>query len=132
MGKKRGRPKKAIARREKNIGFFVTNDQYSLIRRKAEQAMVNISDYMRQVAIAGEVRARWTDEEREMVKKLIGMSADVHRLAGASSSLAWSGTEAPSGTGASGPSGAPGVGVEVFKRFGDELDIIIKYLCHDR
>jgi hypothetical protein len=110
MSEKRGRPKKAIARREKFIGFYVTHGQYSLIQRKAEKAMVNISDYMRQVAITAEVRARWTAEERDMVKKLIGMSADVHRLAGKAS----------------------GVGAEFFKQFGDELDIIIKHLCHDR
>jgi hypothetical protein len=143
MSKKRGRPKKDIARRVKFIGFNVTHDQYSLIQRKAEQAMVNISDYMRQVAIAGEVRARWTAEERGMVKELIGMSAEVHRLAGSSSPPGVSsgiGASGLAGVGVSGTSEAPGgcasgasgVGVEVFKQFGDELDIIIKHLCHDR
>ena len=113
MSEKRGRPKKAIARREKNIGFYVTDDQYSLIQRKAERAMVNVSDYMRQVAIMGEVRARWTAEERDMVRKLVGMSGDLHRMAeGASEQAAF--------------------GPEFFQRLRDELDLIIKHLCHDR
>ena len=113
MSEKRGRPKKDIARRGKNIGFYVTDDQYSLIQRKAAQAMVNVSDYMRQVAIMGEVRARWTAEERDMVRKLVGMSGDLHRMAeGASEQAAF--------------------GPEFFQRLRDELDLIIKHLCHDR
>ena len=125
MSEKRGRPKKAIARREKNIGFYVTDDQYSLIQRKAERAMVNVSDYMRQVAIMGEVRARWTAEERDMVRKLVGMSGDLHRMAEDSSSS----------SGASSPVsavGISGVGAEFFQRLRDELDNLIKLLCHDR
>ena len=114
MTEKRGRPKKAIARREKIIGFYVTHDQYAEIQRKAEQALVNISDYMRQVAITSEVRARWTAEEREMVKKLIGMSAELHRMAECSQER---GVAAEA---------------ELFKQFRNDLDVIIKYLCHDR
>jgi len=113
MSEKRGRPKKAIARREKNIGFYVTEDQYALIRQKAEAAMVNVSDYMRQVAIAGEVRARWTAGERDMVRKLIGMSADLHALM------------------ATAQEQGVATGAELFKQFRDDLDVIINYLCHD-
>jgi hypothetical protein len=114
MSGKRGRPKKAIARREIHIGFCVTNEQFLAIQRKVEEAMVNISDYMRQVAIAGEVRARWTAEERDMVRRLIGMSADLHRLAERSQEQ------------------EAAIGVELFKQFRDDLDVIINYLCHDR
>ena len=117
MSEKRGRPKKDIARRGKNIGFYVTDDQYLLIQRKAERAMVNVSDYMRQVAIMGEVRARWTAEERDMVRKLVGMSGDLHRMAEDSQAAAL---------------GISGVGPEFFQRLRDELDLIIKHLCHDR
>lgn len=80
MGEIKGRPKKAM-RQEKFIGFFVTMLQYYVIQQKAEQAGVNISDYMRQVAVYGVVKTKWTREEREMVKKLIGISADIHQLA---------------------------------------------------
>jgi site-specific recombinase XerD len=58
MAGKRGRPPKKTATREKNIGFYMTWAQYAVIERRAEAAGVNISDYMRQVAIQGEVRAR--------------------------------------------------------------------------
>ena len=79
MSKITGRPKKAITR-DKNIGFFVTDAQYFIIRQKAAVAGVNISDYMRQMAIYGEVRSRWTAEERDIFKKMVGISNDLHQL----------------------------------------------------
>jgi len=56
-------------------------------------AGVNVSDYMRQMAIYGQVRARWTPEQGEIYKKMAGISNDLHRLVmiarqeGASSAL---------------------------------------------
>ena len=79
MGKKTGRPPKAI-KQEKFIGYFVTHAQHFIIRQKAEEARVNISDYMRQMAIYGYVKPRWSEEEREWFKKLVGMSNDLNRL----------------------------------------------------
>jgi hypothetical protein len=75
-----GRPPKII-KQEKNIGFFVTNVQYFIIQHKAEQAGVNISDYMRQMAINGQVKTRWTEEERFLFKKMVAMSNDINQLA---------------------------------------------------
>ncbi|HEY4205994.1 MAG TPA: hypothetical protein VGM31_04235 [Puia sp.] len=82
MSKITGRPKKAVTR-DKNIGFFVTQAQYFIIQQKASQAGVNISDYLRQAAIFGEVRSRWSPEERDIFKKMVGMSNDIHQLAAA-------------------------------------------------
>lgn len=81
MSKKKGRPKKAVTvRQERHVGFFLTHAQFAIVERKMEQAHVNISDYMRQVAVHSEVRAKWTAEEREMVRKLVGLSVDLHGL----------------------------------------------------
>gem|GEM_PF-5685499 len=44
MGNRSGRPPKAI-KQEKFIGYFVTHAQHFIIRQKAEEARVNISDY---------------------------------------------------------------------------------------
>jgi hypothetical protein len=80
MSKITGRPKKAI-KQEKNIGFFVTHAQYFIIQQKAIQAGVNLSDYMRQAAIFAHVKTRWTAEERDIFKKMVAMSNDLHQLA---------------------------------------------------
>jgi hypothetical protein len=79
MGKITGRPKKAITR-DKNIGLFVTRAQYFIIQQKSAGAGVNISEYMRQMAIYGKVMTRWTPEEREVFKKMVGISNDIHQL----------------------------------------------------
>jgi hypothetical protein len=79
MSKITGRPKKAVTR-DKNIGFFVTKEQYFVIQQKAAEAGVNISDYMRQASVFGEIRPRWSSEERDIFKKMVGMSNDIHAL----------------------------------------------------
>jgi hypothetical protein len=81
MTKITGRPPKAI-KQEKNIGFFVTNEQYAVIQEKAEQAKVNISDYMRQMAVNGYVKIRWTEVDVAMLKQLVALSNDLHAVAG--------------------------------------------------
>ena len=108
-----GRPKKA-RKQEKFIGYFVTMAQYFIIRQKAAKAHVNISDYMRQTAVFGYVKARWTPEERQMIKKLIEMSGDIHRL------VELAGTEGAAGT------------ALFFSNYRNAIDEIIKKLCHDR
>jgi hypothetical protein len=69
-----------VIKQEKNIGFYVTRIQYFTIQHKATLARVNISDYMRQMALYGQVKARWSEEERQLFKELIGMSNDLHQL----------------------------------------------------
>ncbi|HWK03830.1 MAG TPA: hypothetical protein VNS58_09365 [Puia sp.] len=79
MNKITGRPPKAI-RQEKNIGFFVTHQQYFIIQQKALKAGVNLSDYLRQTAVSGQVMTRWTADEREIFKRLVGMSNELNEL----------------------------------------------------
>src|SRR5882672_5213307 len=79
MTKIAGRPKKTI-RQDKQILFRVTNAQYFIIQHKMNMAGVNISEYMRQLAIYGHVKSRWTPEERELFKKMVGISNDLHQL----------------------------------------------------
>lgn len=79
MTKITGRPPKAV-KQEKNIGFFVTLVQYAIIQHKATQAGVNISDYMRQMAIYGKVTPRWQPEERDQFKKLVAIANDIHEM----------------------------------------------------
>jgi hypothetical protein len=108
-----GRPKKA-RKQEKHIGYAVTTAQYFIIQQKAAKANVNLSDYMRQTAVHGYVKARWSPEERLMIKKLIEMSGDIHRLVDLAK------TEGAVGT------------ALFFSNYRDEIDQIIKKLCHDR
>lgn len=114
MKGKKGRPRKKAVIQEKYIGFYVTFAQHAIMRRKAEEAHVTISDYLRQVALEGVVKAKWTPEEREMVKKLIGMSVDLHELVLAAGRQ------------------DVAIALDLFKRHREGMDEIIKKLCHDR
>ncbi len=78
--KSKGRPPKAI-KQEKFIGYFVTRVQHFIIHQKATQAGVNISDYMRQMAIHGQIKPRWSEEDRQLFRKLVAMSNDINQLA---------------------------------------------------
>jgi predicted RNA-binding protein with PIN domain len=113
MSVRSGRPKKA-RKQEKHIGYAVTMAQYFIIQQKAAKANVNMSDYMRQTAIFGYVKARWTAEERQMVKELIDMSNDIHQLADLASK-----------------EGAAGTAL-YFTNTRNTIDEIIKKLCHDK
>jgi len=79
MTKKVGRPKKE-RRQEKHIGFYVTTRQYFVIQQKAAKARVNMSDYMRQAGVNAYVKEKWTEEEREQVRRIVAQSADIHQL----------------------------------------------------
>jgi hypothetical protein len=113
MAKITGRPPKAI-KQEKNIGFFVTNEQYATIQEKAAQAKVNISDYMRQMAVNGYVKIRWTEEDVSLLKQLVGLSNDLHQMAGIAE--------------------REGVlsALLFFGKYRDKIDLIIKQLKNDK
>lgn len=75
MEKIKGQPKK-----EKHIRFWLTNQQDFLIRQKAAKAGLTIPDYLRQVAVNGVVKPKWTEEEQQMVRRLTEMYEDIHQL----------------------------------------------------
>jgi hypothetical protein len=113
MTKITGRPPKAI-KQEKNIGFFVTNAQYAIILEKAAQAKVNISDYMRQMAVNGYVKIRWTEEDVALLKQLVALSNDFHKMVGIAE--------------------REGVlsAMVLFGKCRDQIDKVVKKLQHDR
>jgi len=79
MSKTIGRPKKAI-RLEKKVKFSVTAAHYLVIQQKAADAGVTIPEFLRQSSINGQVKPRWTPEERDIFKQLVSMSNDIHQM----------------------------------------------------
>ena len=80
MKKSPGRPKK-IVKRELTSGIRLTRPEAFIIREKAQKAGLSFTDYIRKMAIYGEVKARFTEEERQFVRSLIGMSNNLNQLA---------------------------------------------------
>ena len=55
--------------------------QFFVIQQKADKAGLTLSEYARQSSIYGQIKPRWSPEERDIFKKLIMMSNDLHQIA---------------------------------------------------
>jgi hypothetical protein len=58
----------------------LTASEKFIIDQKAKRSGHSKSSYLRSLGIKGEVRTRFTIEEREMIRQLIEMSNDLHQL----------------------------------------------------
>lgn len=74
-----GRPEKAI-KKDVRACIRFSKVEYFVIRQKASKAGLKASAYIRQIAINGEVMRRLSDEERQSVRQLIGMSNNLNQL----------------------------------------------------
>lgn len=75
-----GRPKKAI-KREAATGVRFTKAEYFIVKQKAKKAGYKITQYIRVMSVEGQVIARLSPEEKEMIPQLIGMSNNLNQLA---------------------------------------------------
>ncbi|HVU96896.1 MAG TPA: hypothetical protein VHE34_16820 [Puia sp.] len=77
--KNTGRPTKPI-KREKPMGIRLTLSERFIITQKAERAGMTLTAYLRHMAINGKVTARPGEEDRNIAKQLIKMTAEIHQL----------------------------------------------------
>lgn len=75
-----GRPAKNT-KREIRAAVRFTKSEYFIVKEMAAKAGINVSDYLRQVAINAEIKSRLTDEEKQFVSQLIGMSNNLNQIA---------------------------------------------------
>ena len=78
--KSSGRPLKAIKKEVRACVRF-SHHEYFILKEKARQAGVNISEYLRQTAIQAEVISRLTTEELHFVRQLAGISNNMNQVA---------------------------------------------------
>lgn len=77
--KKAGRPPKTI-KKEIRASVRFSKLEYFVVRQKAAKAGIRASAYIREVAINGQVIQRLNDEERQIVRRLIGMDNNLNQL----------------------------------------------------
>lgn len=77
--KKAGRPEKIIKKEIRACVRF-SKTEYFVIREKASKAGQKVSEYMRHIAINGQVKPRLADEEREFIRQLIRMANNLNQL----------------------------------------------------
>ncbi|GAC1416489.1 MAG: plasmid mobilization relaxosome protein MobC [Flavisolibacter sp.] len=74
-----GRPRKAV-KKEITIGTRFSKIEHFIIKQKAVKAGLKSSEYIRQTALKGIVKARATDEEIYFVRQLVGMANNLNQL----------------------------------------------------
>jgi hypothetical protein len=67
--------------RENTTGIRLTKAERFIIVQKARRTGMNLTTYIRQMAIAGKVVGRLSEEDRQIVRELIQMSSDIHQVA---------------------------------------------------
>jgi len=77
--KSAGRPTQTL-KREMRITARFSRLEHSIIQKKALRAGINISEFMRQAAIAGKVTARLTEQERNIIRQIIGMANNLNQM----------------------------------------------------
>jgi hypothetical protein len=74
-----GRPRKAV-KKEITIGIRFSRIEHFVIKEKSSIAGVKPSEYIRRITLAGIVKARITDEDRHLVRQLVGMANNLNQL----------------------------------------------------
>ncbi len=75
-----GRPQQ-MHKRENTTGIRLTKAERFIIFQKARRTGMNMTTYIRQVALHGSVTPRLSDEDRQIVSQLIDLSNTVNDLA---------------------------------------------------
>ena len=77
--KKAGRPEKNSKKEiRKTIRF--SKAEYFIVKEKAAKVGKSVSEHIRQAAINATTKPRLTDEERQFVRQLVGMSNNLNQL----------------------------------------------------
>ncbi|WP_207511071.1 plasmid mobilization protein [Longitalea luteola] len=107
--KKAGRRPKVI-KKDVRAAVRFTKSEYFIVKEKAALAGTSISNYLRNVAINADLKNRLTEEERQFVRQLAGMSANINQVA---KCFHREGTLS---------------GIALFERYRIQLDVILKKL----
>ena len=78
--KKGGRPTKSLKRELRITARFSKLEHY-ILQQKAGKAGINVSEFLRQAAITAKVTARLTEEDRHIIRQLIGMANNLNQMA---------------------------------------------------
>ena len=76
---KGGRPKAKI-RRDQTLRIRINATELFLIKTKAREAGMRASTWIRQAAKAAKIAPRWTPEQMELLRVLVGMANNLNQL----------------------------------------------------
>jgi predicted DNA binding CopG/RHH family protein len=77
---KPGRPLKEETKLTRSINLKLTEDDYALLKGKAEELGMKATQYAREMALKGRVKSRFTIEELTLMRKLSGMANNLNQI----------------------------------------------------
>ena len=77
---KRGRPLKEETKLTRSINLKLTENDYALLKVKAEKMGMKATQYAREMALKGGVKSRFTLEELDLMRKLSGMANNFNQI----------------------------------------------------
>jgi len=78
--KKGGRPPSA-KKREKKINLYVTGLEELAIKKRAERAGLNLSDYCRQLVLTGQAQVRLSPDENALLNEAARLGNNLNQIA---------------------------------------------------
>ena len=78
--KKGGRPPSA-QKRDKKINLYVTGLEELVIKKRAERAGLNLSDYCRQLVLTGQAQVRLSPQENETLNQAARLGNNLNQIA---------------------------------------------------
>jgi len=78
--KKGGRPPNP-KKRDKKINLYVTGLEELAIKKRAERAGLNLSDYCRQIVLTGQAQVRLTPEENATLNEVARLGNNLNQIA---------------------------------------------------
>lgn len=78
--KKGGRPP-SPKKRDKKINLYVTGLEELAIKKRAERAGLNLSDYCRQIVLTGQAQVRLTPEENATLNEVAKLGNNLNQIA---------------------------------------------------
>jgi hypothetical protein len=78
--RKGGRPPN-VQKRDKKINLYVSTLEELAIKKRAERAGLNLSDYCRQIVLTGQAQVRLTPQENETLNQVARLGNNLNQIA---------------------------------------------------
>ncbi len=75
-----GRPKKEAEKLTKSINLKLNESDFGMIQQKAASLGMTPTQYVRQMALNGEIKSRFTQEELGLMRNLYGMGNNLNQV----------------------------------------------------
>ena len=81
VSSKMGRPIKEKGKLSTSINLKLTEEDYKSVKGKAERLGMRATQYAREMTLKGNVKNRFSMEELDLMRKLVGMANNLNQLA---------------------------------------------------